>query len=74
MTALTVDHGLEDGSAERARHLVERMRSLGAAEAAQSRVGVGGAGRRPRLRAARYALLGRVAEDVGADVGPHRAP
>ena len=68
VTALTVDHGLQDGSAERARDLVERMRSLGAAEARAVRVEVGTAGGpEAAARAARYAALGRVAEDVGAD-------
>ena len=66
VTALTVDHGLQDGSAERARDLVERMRSLGAAEARAVRVEVGMAAAGPEV------APGRPLRRAGAGRGGRR--
>ncbi len=64
----TVDHGLQDGSAERAAALVERMAALGVDETVSARVQVEGAGLGPEAAArhARYAVLDQVGERFGA--------
>ncbi|HEX6249100.1 MAG TPA: tRNA lysidine(34) synthetase TilS [Nocardioidaceae bacterium] len=68
VVGLTVDHGLQDGSAERAARVVEQMRALGA-EARAVRVAVGTTGGpEAAARAARYGALDAAAEDHDADV------
>ncbi|WP_432476332.1 tRNA lysidine(34) synthetase TilS [Nocardioides sp. GXQ0305] len=64
----TVDHGLQDGSAERAEQVVAAMASLGADETLSARVRVEGGGQGPEAaaRQARYAVLEEVAERTGA--------
>ena len=64
----TVDHGLQDGSAERAEQVVAAMATLGADETVSARVQVEGGGRGPEAaaREARYAVLEELAERVGA--------
>src|SRR6478735_1177941 len=64
----TVDHGLQDGSADRAAALVTRMAAMGADETLSARVHVEGAGLGPEAaaRRARYAVLEEVAERFGA--------
>ena len=65
----TVDHGLQDGSADVADRVVARMAAIGADETLTARVRVEGAGLGPEAaaRRARYAVLGQVRESVGAD-------
>ena len=65
----TVDHGLQEGSAEQAARVVEQMAALGAAETLTARVQVGsdaGIGPEAAARRARYAVLEQVADHVGA--------
>jgi len=64
----TVDHGLQDGSSDRAAALVARMAELGADETLSARVHVEGAGLGPEAaaRRARYAVLEEVAERFDA--------
>jgi tRNA(Ile)-lysidine synthase len=64
----TVDHGLQDGSADRAAALVTRMAAMGADETLSARVHVEGAGLGPEAaaRRARYAVLEEVAERFAA--------
>lgn len=64
----TVDHGLQDGSADRAAALVARMAAMGADETLSARVQVEGAGLGPEAaaRRARYAVLEEVAERFAA--------
>lgn len=66
----TVDHGLQDGSADRAARVVEQMAALGVDETVSARVHVEGAGTGPEAaaRQARYAVLDQVAERFGAGV------
>lgn len=66
----TVDHGLQDGSAERASALVEQMAAIGADETAAVRVQVHAAGQGPEAaaREARYAVLEEVASRMGSRV------
>jgi len=66
----TVDHGLQEGSADRAAAVVAQMASLGADETASARVDVSGAGLGPEAaaRAARYAVLEELAERFDAAV------
>ncbi|MDN5894158.1 MAG: tRNA lysidine(34) synthetase TilS [Nocardioides sp.] len=66
----TVDHGLQDGSAERAAAVVAQMAGLGADETVSSRVGVvdGGNGPEAAARHARYAVLEQLADHFGASV------
>ena len=66
----TVDHGLQEGSAARAERVVAQMVALGAAETVSSRVEVSGGGLGPEAaaRQARYAVLGEIAERLGATV------
>jgi tRNA(Ile)-lysidine synthase len=65
---VTIDHGLQDGSAEHATHVVEQMARLGADETASARVRVEGGGRGPEAaaREARYAVLDEMAQHFGA--------
>jgi len=66
----TVDHGLQDESAERADRLVAQMAQLGADETLSARVSVEGGGLGPEAaaRQARYAVLSEVAERFDAAV------
>ncbi|MBB3042727.1 tRNA lysidine(34) synthetase TilS [Nocardioides soli] len=63
VVGVTVDHALQEGSAERAAAVVARMAGIGAAETVTARVVVEGAGLGPEAaaRRARYAVL----EEVG---------
>jgi tRNA(Ile)-lysidine synthase len=65
---VTVDHGLQEGSAEHAAHVVDQMAARGADETASARVEVQGGGRGPEAaaREARYAVLDQMAEHFGA--------
>ena len=60
----TIDHALQDGSAERTSRVVEQMAALGVAETVSARVRVDGSGMGPEAaaREARYAVL----EEIGA--------
>ncbi|MEO7351163.1 MAG: tRNA lysidine(34) synthetase TilS [Marmoricola sp.] len=67
---VTVDHGLQEGSAEHAGRVVEWMRRLGVAESVTARVRVEAPGIGPEAaaREARYAVLGQIAERFSARV------
>ncbi|MGY2872976.1 tRNA(Ile)-lysidine synthase [Marmoricola sp. URHA0025 HA25] len=67
---VTVDHGLQDGSAEHTARVVEQMAALGVDETASIRVTVdpGPAGVEAGAREARYAALSRLAEHFGASL------
>ncbi|HSJ22899.1 MAG TPA: tRNA lysidine(34) synthetase TilS [Nocardioidaceae bacterium] len=68
VVGVTVDHGLQPGSADRAARVVEQMRALGA-EAGSVAVTVGtSGGPEAAARAARYGALDAAAEEHGADV------
>ena len=64
----TIDHGLQEGSAEHARHVVEQMAGLGVDETASARVQVSGAGEGPEAaaRRARYDVLEQMRVHFGA--------
>jgi tRNA(Ile)-lysidine synthase len=66
----TVDHGLQDGSAEHADRVAEQMRALGVAESVTARVSVQAPGLGPEAaaREARYAVLAEIAERFSARV------
>jgi tRNA(Ile)-lysidine synthase len=68
VVGVTVDHGLQDGSAERAAAVVAQMAGLGVQETAAVRVAVdpGGRGIEAGARDARYAALEELAERFGA--------
>jgi tRNA(Ile)-lysidine synthase len=68
VVGVTVDHGLQDGSAEHAARLVRQMAGLGVDETASARVEVTAAGQGPEAaaREARYAVLGEMAERLGS--------
>ena len=70
VVGVTVDHGLQGGSAERATHVVRQMAGLGADETVSARVDVVASGQGPEAaaREARYAVLGEVAERTGSPV------
>ncbi len=70
VVGVTVDHGLQPGSAERASDLVGRMAQLGVDETVAVRVHVEGGGRGPEAaaREARYSVLEEVAERFGSQV------
>ncbi len=70
VVAVTVDHGLQEGSAERADELVAQMARLGADETVSARVEVHAAGQgvEAAAREARYAVLGEVALRWGSGV------
>ena len=65
---VTVDHGLQAGSAEHAVRVVGQMAALGADETASARVTVEAAGRgtEAAAREARYAVLEQMTEHFGA--------
>lgn len=67
---VTVDHGLQDGSAAHADHVVAQMAVLGADETVTARVDVQATGQGPEAaaREARYAVLGEVAQRTGGVV------
>jgi tRNA(Ile)-lysidine synthase len=68
VVGVTVDHGLQPGSADHAARVVEQMRALGA-EACSVAVAVGtSGGPEAAARAARYGALDAAAEEHGADV------
>ena len=64
----TVDHGLQEGSAEHADRVVSQMRELGVAESVTVRVHVEAPGIGPEAaaREARYAVLAQIAERFSA--------
>ena len=66
---MTVDHGLQEGSAEHTSRVVAQMAALGVDETASARVSVVAEGRGPEAaaREARYAVLTELAERSGAD-------
>ena len=66
----TVDHGMQEGSAERAAAVVAQMAALGVHETVSARVEVGAAGQGPEAaaREARYAVLAEVAQRTGSAV------
>jgi tRNA(Ile)-lysidine synthase len=65
---VTVDHGLQDGSADRAARVAEQMAALGADETVTATVQVTASGQGPEAaaREARYAVLEEVAHRTGA--------
>ncbi|WP_370288538.1 tRNA lysidine(34) synthetase TilS [Nocardioides sp.] len=65
---VTVDHGLQEGSADQAARVVAQMAALGADETASARVAVDPAGLGPEAaaRRARYAVLEQMREHFGA--------
>jgi tRNA(Ile)-lysidine synthase len=67
---VTVDHGLQEGSADHAVRVVGQMAQLGADETATISVTVdpGGQGIEAAAREARYAALAQIAEHFGAHV------
>jgi len=67
---VTVDHGLQEGSLARADAVVRQMVRLGVHETAAVSVAVAPAGRglEAAAREARYAALGELAEERGAEV------
>ena len=66
----TIDHGLQDASAELAARVVGQMAALGADETFSARVHVEGAGIGPEAaaREARYAVLDEIAQRLDAPV------
>jgi tRNA(Ile)-lysidine synthase len=68
VVGVTVDHGLQEGSRERATDLVQQMAGLGVDETVAVRVTVdpGGRGIEAAAREARYAVLTEVAERFGS--------
>jgi hypoxanthine phosphoribosyltransferase len=65
--AVTVDHGLQEGSAQRAADLAQTLRGLGLDPVRTATVTVAGpGGPEAAARAARYAALEETAVDVGA--------
>jgi tRNA(Ile)-lysidine synthase len=67
--AVTVDHGLQPGSAQRAERTAELLRGLGLDPVLVRRVSVGAdGGPEGAARAARYAALAAAATDLGARV------
>jgi tRNA(Ile)-lysidine synthase len=67
---LTVDHGLQHGSADRAARVVQQMAGLGADETATVTVSVTASGQGPEAaaREARYAVLEEVAQRTGVGI------
>lgn len=70
LIGVTVDHGLQEGSLARADTVVRQMARLGVHETAALTVAVDRAGRglEAAAREARYAALGELAEESGAEV------
>jgi tRNA(Ile)-lysidine synthase len=68
VVGVTVDHGLQEGSAQRARDVVTQMADLGAHETASVRVDVepSGQGLEAAARQARYAVLEELAQRLGS--------
>ncbi|WP_129841667.1 tRNA lysidine(34) synthetase TilS [Streptomyces sp. RFCAC02] len=65
--AVTVDHGLQDGSTERAREVAERLADLGLSPVETTAVAVGrDGGPEAAARSARYGALDAAAERHGA--------
>jgi tRNA(Ile)-lysidine synthase len=64
----TVDHGLQEGSAEQALRVVEQMAGLGVDETVSARITVEGGGLGPEAaaREARYAVLDQIGERFDA--------
>jgi tRNA(Ile)-lysidine synthase len=67
---VTVDHGLQDGSADHAARVVAQMARLGADETGSCRVEVVAEGQGPEsaAREARYAVLEEIAARLGSEV------
>jgi tRNA(Ile)-lysidine synthase len=70
IVGVTVDHGLQDGSAERAEAVAAQMRALGVDESAVATVAVDAPGIGPEAaaREARYSVLAELAVRFGAEV------
>lgn len=70
VVGVTVDHGLQPGSAEHAAGVVATMRRLGVDETVSTRVQVTGGGQGPEAsaREARYAVLAEIAARWGSAV------
>jgi len=70
VVGVTVDHGLQSRSADRAASVVEQMAALGAHQTVPVRVEVipSGQGLEAAAREARYAALAEVAQRAGSDV------
>ena len=70
VVGVTVDHGLQEGSADHAARLVEQMAAMGVDETAAARVQVEADGQGPEAaaREARYAVLDQLAEHFGSEV------
>ena len=70
VVGVTVDHGLQQGSAGQAARVVGQMAALGAEETVSVRVAVatGGQGPEAAAREARYAVLEEVAQRAGSGV------
>ncbi|RLV50439.1 tRNA lysidine(34) synthetase TilS [Nocardioides mangrovicus] len=70
VVGVTVDHGLQPGSRERAEHVVQQMAALGADETASASVTVDAAGLGPEAaaRQARYDVLQQLAQHFEADL------
>lgn len=68
VVGVTVDHGLQEGSAEHAARVVTRMAALGADETVTATVTVdaAGLGTEAAARQARYAVLGQLADRFDA--------
>ena len=67
---VTVDHGLQEGSADHAARVVAQMAQLGADETGSVRVSVVAEGQGPEsaAREARYAVLEEIAARLGSEV------
>ena len=70
VVGVTVDHGLQDGSASQAARVVAQMAGLGVGETVSVRVDVTATGQGPEAaaREARYAVLAEVAQRLGSPV------
>jgi tRNA(Ile)-lysidine synthase len=69
VVGVTVDHGLQAGSADRAERVVAQLAAMGVDETLTARVSVdvaSGLGPEAAAREARYAVLEQVAEHLGA--------
>jgi len=69
VVGVTVDHGLQTGSADRAERVVAQLAAMGVDETLTARVSVdvaSGLGPEAAAREARYAVLKQVAEHLGA--------
>ena len=70
IVGVTVDHGLQEGSAAQAERTLDQLRTIGVDETVGARVTVdaGGLGPEAAARRARYAVLDQVADHVSAAV------